>query len=361
MTCWFSFLLFLSGAQAVACVLLLALRKPQSRVLRYTKTIVVVALISNLTACLICAYCLFTVPSGIALALALVFLLCGSLLLYVYCRWRVAYGNGQFEVRPCVGHKRVYSMGEVCGVTEGASATTLHLQNGKLRLDRFVRNREDFIEETEWYYRSVLHKGYALPDVPDKLFHGYVKNPWSFVVLFLFLNLFFLGCVVASLCLTFAEMYPMPDELASVVLTDYSVQWEDDSLQLLSPELRQPYYLNHVKGALPEARYSALCSVLSQTEPLVVFVERENYEDAKQNDCNYLKIKGLNSQNGKALVSQEEVANSVWLGARTGLIAVTVILFLVFAFEGVFFHVINHAPQYPRLFRLLVKEEWRNI
>ena len=358
---YFTCLLFLGSTQVIICLFLLISRKPQKNVLYYSKILVAVALASTLLACIISTYCLFTVFSKVALVLVLLFLLCGSILLYVYCRWRVAYGNGQFEIRPCFRRKRVYTMGEICGISKGTSSTILHLQKGKLRLDGFVRNRESFIDETEQYYCNVLQKGVALPDVPDKLFHGYLQNPQSFVVLFLFLDLFFLACIAVSLHITLLEMHPSSDILIPMVLTDYSVQWEDDSLHILSPEMRQPYYLNHVKTALSDARYSSLCYALSKTDPLVVYVEQDNYEDAKQNDCSYLKIKAMHSQDGQQLVSLEEAANSAWIESRTGLILLSTILLLALAFECLFFYVVNRAPQYPRLFRLLVKENWRNI
>ena len=249
---YFTCLLLLGSTQTITCLFLLSSRKAQKNVLYYSKILLAVALVSTLLACLISTYCLFTVFSKAALALVLLFLLCGSILLYVYCRWRVVFGNGQFEIRPCFGHKRACTMDEVCGITKGTSSTTLHLRKGVLRLDGFVRNRESFIDETEQYYCNVLQKGIALPDVPNKLFHGFVQNPWSFVALFLFLDLFFLACTAVSLHITFSEMHPNIDTLIPVVLTDYSVQWEDESLHLLSPELRQPYYLNRVKTALQQ-------------------------------------------------------------------------------------------------------------
>lgn len=356
----FGALLALDGGLIFSCVLFL-FQKTKQNELRFSKAMLVFSQICAAAAIAIGIYCLGHALSVIALVLDLVFSLLGCVFLFVYCRWRVNYGDGQFFVRPCFKHKRVHLMNEVCGITEGVSTTTLHLQNGNLRLNKLVVQREGFLEEVEWYYRSVLHRGYALPDVQNKLFKNYVKDPVSFIVAFLLVDLFLIGANVLSICLVKAEMNPQEDALTTVMLSDYTVQWKNNALYVSVPTLRQPFYLNEVRKALPENRYSKLCDVLSQNAPILILVEKENYANAAQNNCNYIKIKAINNENGTPIVLKEDVSKSVWLNFRFGVALLPTILFLILCFEGFFCFVISRAPKYPRLFCLLVKENWRNI
>lgn len=352
-------LLILDSLQALVCLRLFA-QKPQKNVLRYSKLLVVIALICVLSAGAIGAYCLCTAFSWAALILDIVFSLVGGWLLLAYCRWRVTYGDGRFEVRPCLGRRRTYSMADIYGLTEGPSMTTLHLRNGKLRLDNLVRGREDFIEEAEHYYRRVLRKGHALPDIPDELFHGNVREPWSFIVIFLLVDLFMLGCIVFSVVLMHREMHPT-DAAVSVALSDYTVQWQDDTLYLNTDGLRQPYYVSHVADILSAEQYSALCGDLSQGVPLRVAVGQENYKKAAEDDCNYIEIRELRRSDGQLLISEEAVIKSIRLDTWPALLFPLCILLLTLCFEGFFCYIVNRARKYPRLFRLLVKEGWRNV
>ena len=352
-------LLLLDGLQGLLCIRLFA-QKPQKNVLRYSKLLVVLALISVLSAGMIGTYCLCTVFSWAALLLDIVFTFLGGGVLLAYCRWRVTYGDGRFEVRPCVGRKRTYSVADICGLTEGPAMTTLHLQNGKLRLDRLVREREDFIEEVEYYYRHSLRRGYALPDIPNKLFHDNVREPWSFVAVFLLLDLFFISGITLFAFLTHYEMYPT-DAVISVVLSDYTVQWQDDTLYLNTGGVRQPYYVNHVTDILSAEQYSTLCDTLSQEIPLQVTVGQKNYKKAVENDCNYIKIRELRRPDGQLLVSENAIIQSIRIESRTGWIVLPAIFLLMLCFEIFFCYVVTHAAKYPRLFRLVVKESWRNI
>ena len=347
-------LLIFSLLQAVVCLLLLIFRKAHKNTLRYSKILVIAALLCTAPACFISVYCLAAVGSGLALTIDIVFLLCGNALLYPFCRWRLCYGKDSFEVRPCFGRERRYAMSEICGITSGTSSMTLHLKNGTLRLDSLVKNREDFI-------RVAYRRSFALPQVPEKLFHGYVRNPWSFLGVFLMLDLLILAGMVLLLCLNAAEAHIGENELLSVTLTDYTVHWEEDTLELHTAELRQPYYMNTVEAFLPEARFAALQKALEESTPLTVFVERDNYEDAKQDTCNFLKIKAMETAKGALLISQEDIAAVLRADMYHTVFFMGAILLLFLAFEGWFCYIASHAPQYPRQFRLLVKEEWRNI
>lgn len=347
-------LLIFSLLQAVVCLLLLIFRKAHKHTLHYSKALAIAALICTVPACFISAYCLAAAVSGIALTIGIVFLLCGSVLLYPFCRWRLRYGKDSFEVRPCFGRRRMYAMSEICGITAGTSSTTLHLQSRKLRLDSLVKNREDFIE-------AAYRQGFALPQVPEKLFHGYVRNPWSFLGVFLMLDLLILAGMVLLLRLNAAEAHIGENELLSVTLTDYTAHWEEGTLELHTTELRQPYYMNEVETVLPEARFAALQKALEESTPLTVYVERDNYEGAKQNSCNFLKIKAMGNAKGELLISQEDIAAVLRADMYHTVFFMGMILLLFLVFEGWFCYIVSHAPKYPRQFRLLVKEEWRNI
>lgn len=359
MTFGFVSLLILDGLQALCCGYLLA-QKPQKNVLRYSKLLVILALISVLSAGGIGVYCLRTVSSRVALILDIVFSLSGGGILFVYCRWRITYGDSRFVVHPCIGHKRIYSMADIYGMTDGPTMTTLHLRCGKLRLDKLVRGREDFIEEAEYYYRYVLYRGYALPDIPNKLFRNHVKEPRSFVAAFLLIDLFYIGCIILFASLTHYEMYPT-DTMISVELSDYTAQWKDETLYLYTGDLRQPFYVNRVPEILPAEQYTGLRGNLSRGVPLQVIVEKKNYDKATKNDCNYIKIRGLRCADGQLLISEEAVIRSIRLESRSGWIFLSIIFILQLCFEAFFCYIVIHATKYPRLFRLLVRDNWRNF
>lgn len=361
MTCIYIFYLVVELLQLSVCLFLLIYRKTEEYTLRYSKVLVIVAFLSTVFSCFISIYFLATSDSRASLAISTPFLLCSAMLLYAFCRWRVRYGVDIIEVRPLFGRKRRYAMADVQGLTEGKSSTTLHLKNGKLRLDGLVRNRQDLIEEAEYYYRHTLQKGFALPDIPERLFHGYVQNPWSFIGIFLFVDACVLAGMFLLVCLFGTDARVESADLCAVTLENYTVNWNEDSLQLSTEDLRQPYYCNDVEDLLPEEQFSALEKALQEQAPLIVLVKKENYEDAKQDRCNFLRIRALETTGGETLISRENVASSLWAEARCSAIGVGSSLLLFLGFEGWFCYIVNHAPKYPRLFRLLVKESWRNI
>lgn len=331
-------------------------------VLRYSKALPFLAVILAGFSAAICLYCAANEFSWVACAISSVCLLLDICLLLTYFRWRVRIDEDCFEVRTVFSRAHIYEKKEIAGMTEGHSVTKLYMEDGTvLRFDSMLRGRMEMIAEFDDYYRYVAKKGFAIPDRPEKLFHGYVQNPGEFVAVFIILELLGIVTLVFIVALTAMDHHNEAPDLTTVEISSYTVLQEDDSLKIKSDTFRQLFYVNYLEEVMPEAEQAHLNEALKNGVPLTATVSKKNMERVRADTANFIRIIELKDRTGHVLISREVCIAADWRTMRTPILSIAVVWVLLSGMTLGSCYVMNHAPQYPRLFALCVKEEWRNI
>ena len=331
-------------------------------VLRYSKAFPILAIILAGLSVVINWYCASNDFSWVACTISSLCLLLDACLLLTYFRWRVRIGEDYFEVRTVFSRAHVYEKKEIAGIAENNSVTKLYLEDGTvLRFDSMLHGRTEMIAEFDDYYRYVAKKGFAIPDKAEILFHGYVRNPGVFVILFIVLELMIIGALVFIIILTSIENHIEAPALLTVEVSSYTILQEDASLKIKPDEFPHLFFVNHLEEIMPKAEQTQLKEVLERHVPLLVTVSEKNMERIRANTDGFLRIIELKDQTGHVLISCDVCNAANWRTMRTLIFAIIIIWLLMSGMMIGMFYVMNHAPKYPRLFALCVKEEWRNI
>lgn len=351
-------LLICGVALIIGSVLAIVLCRENGLLVRHSYALPVTALLAASSSCVIC---FLSQGSLVAALLSVAFLVAGTVLLLAFLFWKICYTEETFEVHSFLKRKKVYTMCDVIGITEGKSTTWLHLQNGK-KIPIDAKNAGDFIDAVETHYRTVQKKGAALPDIPARLFHGYIQNPGQFVFIFCLVLAFEL-CTLVALVLYSSVALKLPDDLIELRFAEFSATLDSDTLEIQTGELEQPFVcisfrrVLSMKGQTAEA----FLNELSQQKEITVSASNKMLQKAYADNCKVLKIYQLNGDNGDFLLQHQEIS----AGTRanyTNIIFTSAALFvLTLLFVFFFGYVVSNAPQYPRLVRLLVKEDWLNV
>ncbi len=331
--------------------------------LRYSVTLLILSLLflSSAVGCTI--HSIFNHSSRLFLAiLAMCLLLIGLLLLIKYLRFEIRVSPDSFSVRSSFSSRRFFEKRAVEGIKEGRHSIKLYIDDNFgtiLHLSCFLSGRREFIAELDTYYSKEVKDGYAIPEVEDVLFHGYVRKPVEFVAVFSLVNLL----LVALLCFSvFIGIKKVPEAKSKwVVLTGYSATWDGDRLNFKLPSMEQSIFANHMKTSLTEDRYKQLCETIDSEVPLEVLVEAELWDNADEHPQKNIKILEMRDLNKVDLISSGEVSSAQKIEFYKVIGIFSALLVVIASFEVLFFYIISHAPKYPRLFAFLVREEYRNI
>lgn len=344
----------------VGAVLAIIFCRGDGATVRHSRALPITALLAALASCTIC----FLDQSALVAALlAAAFLIAGAALLMAFLFWKICYTDETFEVHSFLKRKKAYSMWEVNGITEGQSTTLLHLKNGKkVRIDAKGSNAGDFIDAVEWHYREVQRQGVALPDVPAGLFRGYVQNPGQFVFIFCMVLSLEL-CALGAMWVAFSATQKLPDELVELSVTEFSATLDDDTLYIQTDELEQPFTCISFRRVLAAKGQTAdaFFDGLEQQKKITISVSGKMLRKAYADDCKFIRIYRLAGGNGDILLQHEEISEGYRANAASVLYAVMAVFVLTLLFVIFFCYVVARAPRYPRLVRLLVKEDWLNI
>ena len=234
-------------------------------------------------------------------------------------------------------------MWNIVGITESPGMTVIHLQGKKkIRIDA-ARGAGQLVDAIEVHYRTVQKKGFALPDIPEKLFNGYLANPRDFLLAFGFV-LFVEFSLVTGACVFLLKGVNMPDETFELAVNEFHTTIDDDMLYIQSPESQKQFV-----DFLTEMAQQSVVTITGDEKRL------------QRTQTVFLTIYGLTGNDGKTILQYEDIKAGLlqnllpWFYTAGGIVLYTV-LFIAFIC-----YVVAHAPRFPRLVRLLIKEEWLNI
>ena len=255
--------------------------------------------------------------------------------------------------------RKTFSMWNIVGITESPGMTVIHLQGKKkIRIDA-ARGAGQLVDAIEVHYRTVQKKGFALPDIPEKLFNGYLANPRDFLLAFGFV-LFVEFSLVTGACVFLLKGVNMPDETFELAVNEFHTTIDDDMLYIQSPESQKQFVCPSFQRVLREKGQTAEDFLTEMAQQSVVTITGDE-KRLQRTQTVFLTIYGLTGNDGKTILQYEDIKAGLlqnllpWFYTAGGIVLYTV-LFIAFIC-----YVVAHAPRFPRLVRLLIKEEWLNI
>ena len=252
-------------------------------------------------------------------------------------------------------------MWDVVGITESPGTTVIHLQGKKkVRIDA-ARGARQFVDAIGVHYRTVQKKGFALPDIPEKLFNGYLANPRDFLLAFGFVQFVLLSFLAVTCFIVFKP--DMPKETFELSFTEFRVTIEDDELYIQKPGDKVRFVCTSYQRVLQEEGLSTddFLAEIEQQSAITILVDKAGLEKVRAGESSQLKIYQLGGDNGKILLHYESTRKGRQQSLIPGIWGMIGINLLEAAFMAFICYVVAHAPYFPRLVRLLIKEEWLNI
>ena len=334
----------------IVCVILSKEKYRQKNVVQMPRLFLPLGLTLGILAGSISIICLFTTQTYVWYLIAVGLGLLSCLFLIIYNSLRITYDKNGFRVRRLFGHEKLYGYDAIDRVVMGSgSSYTLYLKNGKILVDSLAVGGEAFLIYADSRY-SKTGLGACIPHSQSKLFHGYVLNPLEFVIIFVIVAVFMVGGAVFVTCVS-VENLKMPN----------TAEYQDVRFEMGSED-NEWFVLKTREGNMRIA-----LSVVSDTHALQMDIENGRAFDVAiepwqlVNHVPTTYIWDLRSDNGTEFVSAERVFADRRSNAVEAIMVIwsIVILYLLLAVWAC--HILNHAPEHPRLAALLVKKEYRNF
>lgn len=328
-------------------------RKSSHVVIRYTRSMPVAAALGFLAAGLIIA---FDDISFISWVLAAIFFSVSAFLFLKFCTWRVedTLENGTMQV--CTLFRRhVISVEQIIGVTERSHGGILYLDNGrKIRIDGATVGWGQFLDEIEQYNRYILHRGLAIPPVPEKLFNGYLQNPTEFITCFVLLGVFFTIAVFVPYFMCRPSLSLQKDDCIVVTIEHFSAELDGNSF-ILSTQDDVSYRCRNMNYYSDENDRAAMMRRLDDATECTMLIPTQEWNT--KNERLFVNIRELTIHDS-VLVSFVDGKCAVWGDIWPPTIVCVICWTLYLCFVTLFCYFVSRAPRYPKIVACLVKERY---
>lgn len=268
-------------------------------------------------------------------------------LVLLWHNWSILLKEHSFVYTSYLGRSWEFTYKEVTYYEELTNYVIVYVGERKLHIDGFCD------------YQTFLHKVRGTnpactkrpPAMKKQLFHGYIKNPVEVIVVNILLLVLGVGIGITLCCIK-----PMPAvdaQNTQVYEAGFEKSWSAYRHQ------SKATYFSFTLEDLPyefflsprDFEQSSFENSVSPGDALTVVT----YKDSKETSDRRLRVVALRDEQREYLTleqyNEKNASDNQWL-RRIGIGCLIFFpLFVVF-----FFYVIDHAPRYPRLTRLLVKE-----
>lgn len=295
-------------------------------------------------------------------ALWLVFLINGIWLVSEYLFWGI-YDNPEQDyltVQTIFG-KKVILKKDITGVTERKFGGVLHLRNGRRIIADSVVYWDDLVAEIEGFLAEQnQNRFYVLPDIPERLFHGNLKNPWDFILLFflLFILFTFMGCLPTMffsrrIHLTATDCTALEFKSPAVSITD------DGNISVFDTAEPMEYLCRNIKYIAQNEDISDIVAKMNRADQLTIAIPKVDLAD-RSPSMKYREIREI-CVNGETLISYQQTSAAQKEELSHIMIIPTCFLLLYAVYVLAFCYVVTNAQRFPRLVRVFfVKGDWLN-
>ena len=343
------FLIFASAGAAL--IALLAALLPSKHCVRHTKAMPIAGGLGAAGALLIA---LFAKDDRAGLGFSTFFLLVSGILSTVYLTWHIdsAFQQDFFVVRSML-RKRTIMKSDVSGYTYRRNGGVLHLRNGRRIAADSVVGMENLIEDIESYQagRQDL-RSCSLPEIPERLFRGHLKNPTDFILLFAVLFCVFAACAFAPFLVMCADVDLKAAACVWVERPGADAILSEDGAVLFPGDDGAAYLCRFLRYVFDENQINDLIERIHHAETVQLAIP------AAEAPGRY-SVREIMCEN-KTIVSFEQTAAGIkgeaWKISRIMLILLGIYLVFVCCF-CIF---VSNLPRFYRIVRLIVKEEYLN-
>lgn len=349
-------LFLITASVGMALIALIASLIPSNHRVRHTKAMPIAGGVGAVGALLIA---LFANDNDAGLVLAALFLLISGILNIEYLTWHIDSDFLQdfFVVRSML-HKRTVMKSDVSGYTDRRNGGVLHLNNGRRVAANSVIGLENLIEDIESYQAERQNlKLYSLPDVPERLFRGYLKNPTDFIILFILLFCVFASCVFAPFWMMSADINLKDTDCVWVERPGADATLTEDGTVLFPGDDGSAYVCRFLRNVFDESQINAVIQKVNHTETVQLAIPAAGSDD--QAASGRYSVREIICSN-ETLVSFEQTADGIkgeaWKISRVMLI----LLGIYFVFVCCFCIFVSNTPRYYKIVRLFVKKEYMN-
>ena len=351
--------LFLILASAgLALISLIAALVPSNHCVRHTKAMPIAGGIGAAGALLAALFVKTNENAG--LVLSGLFLLVSAVLNTEYLTWHIDSDFLQaFFVVHSMLRKRTIAKCDVVGFTERRNGGVLHLTDGRRVAADSVVGLEDLVEDIESYQAELQGlQIHCLPDVPERLFRGYLKNPNDFVFLFVLLFCIFAACVFAPFWMMRASINLKDSDCVWVEIQSPSDAFSENGNVLIPKDEDSAYVCRNLRQVYDENKLNSVTRRINRSKIVGLAIPAEEL-DERTASRTYYSVRAILCDD-EMIVSFEQTSAGIKGEAQKISRVMLSLLGIYMIFVCCFCIFVSNTPRFYTIVRLFVKEEWIN-
>lgn len=263
----------------------------------------------------------------------------------VYYSVHIRYDNQYIHVRKYF-KKKTYQYTDIKGIIPSVNnGYTLVMTTGKVHIDGLAVNAQQFLYYAEERCSEV---GLGIvPDIPNKLFNGYVLDPFPKALLMCLPGV---GLIIISVMASMEFIsITIPESLKENVLVIESMEEKNSILFLKSEDRTYAIFSDAIIDA------NELQSAVSRKQKIKI----SYFQDAQSDEHN-LEIWSIKGEN--SLFATYETVYKAEIGhARKTVFLLWLAALIYWGIIIGCFYILSHAEKYPKFAALLIRKEHRNF
>lgn len=287
------------------------------------------------------------------------FFLLGLILLIRFCFWniRMDYDRRVLCVHSFWG-KRELPLDELSGITGRTYGGIVYFgERRPVRVDDASVGFAQLEAEVDEYYCQKNHC-FCIPEVPEKRFGGHLQASEDFILVFVMLGVFAVAACVWVLATFISDVCVTGDDCVEVTLVEPEAELADGALIVRAADGAQTFRMWEAAEIMTPEELSAIVDRLDGAQEVSVFVRAKYYPATGDGEQIYaLRAAEIHDE---VLISFEQTRKAAMIGNKSDVWFVACVLLAYVLFIWSFCYVVTNAPRYPRLVRLMVKEEYLN-
>lgn len=287
------------------------------------------------------------------------FFLMGLILFIRFCFWNIRIDYERRVLCVCrFWGKRELPLDELSGITGRTYGGIVYFgERRPVRVDDASVGFAQLEAEVDEYYCQKNHC-FCIPEVPEKRFGGHLQAPEDFILVFVMLGVFTVAVCAGILAMFISDICVTGDDCVEVTLVDPEAEPSGGALVIHAADGSQTFRMWEATEIMTPEELSAIVDRLDAAQEVSVFVRAKYYPATEDGEHIYaLRAAELHDE---VLISFEQTRKAAKIGNKSDVWVIACALLAYVLFIWSFCYVVTNAPRYPRLVRLLVKEEYIN-
>ena len=269
--------------------------------------------------------------------------------LFMYNLPRVSYNDSEIDVLSFMYKRKKFSYEDISGIKWGKNGDyVLYLRDFKLYVDETAIGNIEFLRQVFQRREEQLHQ--RIPEMKDKLFHGYFVNARELLIAYMLVPAFLTVCFFAILLK--GEIGKYPENMNAISMQFDTCIAEKEELLLSNNTISLKTRKCDADTAV------SIMGAVEQKKTLTI-----NYVKSSESLKRKEGVDGIIwslSDGPELLISTEETLSVSDASAIQILWILGILAFIGWILFFAICYVLNNAPRYKKLVKILVKKEnWR--